>query len=390
MKGENIISFSKDWTEDPTSNNHVMRRLAKENTVLWLNSISTRAPNLSSGRDLKKIVTKLGAFFRGARHEGDRLWVYTPLVLPLPHSPWATRANRLLLRFMLGRLRRQLGMTEFQLWTFLPNATEYVGTLGEAVSVYYCTDEWSKFTGVNERKMADAERELCRKVDILFATAQSLLDNRRPLNLECHLATHGVEVEKFARALDDATPLPADLADLPRPILGFYGLLEDWLDYDLLVTLARRRPDWTFVLLGKAVVDVSRLEAVPNVRLLGRKPHDELPAYCKAFDVGLIPYQLTERLLHVNPIKLREYLCAGLPVVSAALPEVERYQPLCAIARTPDEWERAIEDALKADTPEARRARSAAMRDESWDRKVEELSEQVMRVKCAKTSARSA
>src|SRR4051812_40107244 len=113
MTGENIICFAKDWAEDPTSNNHVMRQLARDNRVVWLNSISTRAPSLSSGRDLRKIVHKLAGFMQGAKQVDERLWVYTPIVLPLPHSPLAAAVNRSILRLTLRMLRRKLGMKEF-------------------------------------------------------------------------------------------------------------------------------------------------------------------------------------------------------------------------------------------------------------------------------------
>src|ERR1041384_6678948 len=108
MDGENIICFAKDWTEDPTSNNHVMRLLARENRVLWLNSIATRTPNFSSGRDLKKIGRKLAAFAQGPRAADETLWVYTPIVLPFPHLSGATTLNRQILRGTLRLLRRRL------------------------------------------------------------------------------------------------------------------------------------------------------------------------------------------------------------------------------------------------------------------------------------------
>src|SRR5260370_10868564 len=135
---ENIICFAKDWNEDPTSNNHVMRLLARDNRVLWLNSLSMRAPKLTSGRDLRKIWNKLASFTRGARQVNDNLWVYTPIVVPLPHSKVAIAANRWILWLTLKLLRRKLGMHQFQLWTFLPNVVEYDGKLGESLLGYYC------------------------------------------------------------------------------------------------------------------------------------------------------------------------------------------------------------------------------------------------------------
>lgn len=383
MTGENIICFAKDWAEDPTSNNHVMRQLARGNRVLWLNSISTRTPSLSSGRDLKKIALKLASFMQGAKQVDEQLWVYTPIVLPLPHSQVAGALNRSILRFTLRMLRRKLGMDEFQLWTFLPNVVDYVGTLDESLVVYYCVDEWSQFSYVDGPKIAAAEERLCRKADVVFATAQSLVERRRAWNPNTFLATHGVDYEQFSAALSEETAVPANLAALPQPVLGFYGTIQDWVDLDLIAYLAKRHPEWSFVMIGRASVDTERFSRYPNVHFLGRKDHSTLPAYCKGFAVGLIPYVLNERILHVNPIKLREYLSAGLPVVSTALPEVANYREFCHLADTCEEFERGIEIALREDTPERRRQRSEAMRAETWEQKVAEVGARVMEVKAA-------
>ena len=388
--GENVICFAKDWDEDPTSNNHVMVEVAKGNRVLWLNSIATRTPKLASGRDIKKIWRKLLSFFEGLRQVRENLWVYTPIVLPLPHSTWATTINRWILGLTLKILRRRLDMQDFQLWTFLPNSADYVGRLGESVSVYYCVDEWSKFTYVDNQKTADAERELVKRVDVVFGVSQSLVDGRRRLNPETHLARHGVDHGQFAAALDYETSIPADVANIRGPILGFYGTLQDWVDLDLICFLARKRPDWSIVLIGKRMVDLSRLDEFPNVHVLSSRPHSQLPAYCKSFSAGIIPYSLTERLLHVNPLKLREFLSAGLPVVSVAIPEVEPQRAHCRIASTYEEFERMVDEELRADSPDRRRERSDAMRGETWAARVSDVCRHVMKIKRIKANRGSA
>src|ERR1700683_418125 len=136
MRGQNIICFAKEWNEDPTSCNHVLRAIARNNRVLWLNSISTRSPNLASGRDLRKIARRVFAVMKGATPVGDQMWLFKPFVLPFQHHRWAIRLNRHILRITLGLLRRRLGMRAFQLWTFVPTSCEYVGSLGEDMIIY--------------------------------------------------------------------------------------------------------------------------------------------------------------------------------------------------------------------------------------------------------------
>jgi peptidoglycan/xylan/chitin deacetylase (PgdA/CDA1 family) len=377
---DSIVCFAKDWEECPTSNNHVMRELARTHRVLWLNSIATRTPSLSSGRDLKKIVRKLRSFAAGPKRVAENMWVYTPLVLPLPHSKVAKKINERLLRMTVRWLTHKLKMEGFQLWSFLPNAASYAGKLGESLVVYYCVDDWAKFNYVDGERIAKEENRLVTSADIVFASATSLVADRRSLNAETHLARHGVDHALFSKAMDPRTAVPADVDALPRPILGFYGTLQDWVDFKLIRYLAERHPEWTIALIGPVLTDLSVLKGLGNVHLLGRKPHSELPNYCKAFSVGIIPYIINARVLHVNPLKMREYLSAGLPVVSTPLPELEDYRRYCAIAGTPEEFEHAIQQALREDSTESRRERSEAMRLETWEHAAARIVTQVRRV----------
>jgi hypothetical protein len=148
----------------------------------------------------------------------------------------------------------------------------------------------------------------------------------------------------------------------------------------LIAYLAERHPEWSIALIGKPMVDLSKLRRFKNVHLLGRKLHSELPGYCKGFSVGMIPYVLQERIFHVNPIKLREYLSAGVPVVSVSLPEVVPFSEHCLIAKDYEAFRCGVETALRTDSPRAREARSNAMRTETWESRVADVSRQVMRV----------
>jgi glycosyltransferase involved in cell wall biosynthesis len=368
-----IIAFAKDWHEDPTSNHHVLRELARSRRVVWLNSIATRTPKLSSGRDLGKITRKLREFARGPVNVENDLWVYTPLALPLPHSAAARAINRHILRATIRLLRLRLGITHFQLWTFLPNVGDYVGSLGEDGAVYYCVDEWSLFGYLDREQTIAAERALLAKVDAVFAINEPLAHAKRSINTRTFVSPHGVDHAAFARALDPALAEPADLAAIPHPRLGFYGTLRDWVDFELIAFVARTRPDWHIVLLGQELCDTSAVRGLPNVHLLGQKPHAELPAYCKGFDVGLIPYKIDERMTFVNPLKLREYLSAGLPVVSTPVPEVLRFPELATVAETPATFEAAIAAALGEASPSERVRRSQAMTNETWSARVAQV-----------------
>jgi glycosyltransferase involved in cell wall biosynthesis len=389
LSHESIVCFAKDWSEDPTSNNHVMRMLARDNKVLWLNSISTRTPKLTSGRDLKKIRDKLVSFTKGPKKidvgaaNGGLLEVYTPIVLPLPHNPIATTLNEQILKQSIGLLRRQRGMRDFQLWSFIPTAEKYFGKMGESFRVYYCTDEWSHFSYVDKDKIMAMERSLIEKADIVFCTAQTLVERKKQYNPETHLASHGVDWAHFAKSLDPSTKVADEIAHLKPPVIGFVGLIQDWVDLGAIAHMAERHPDWSFVIVGKPLVDTSKLAQYKNVMLVGRKPYEELPSYTKKFDVALIPFVINELTRNVNPIKLREYFSAGLPVVSSDMPEV-RYYDECLIARSNEDYDALVQKALREDSPERRRGRSEAMKKETWEEKVKSLGEHIERVKARK------
>jgi glycosyltransferase involved in cell wall biosynthesis len=379
-----IIAFCKDWNSDHTSNHHVLRELAKTRRVVWLSSVGTRRPTVSA-RDAGTIKRKLREFARGAVNVEHDLWVATPLVLPLPHSAAARTLNSWLLEAFVRAIRRRLGIDRFQLWTFLPTVGDYVGTLGEELAVYYCVDEWSMFGYLDRRATIAAEQRLLERVDAVFAINEPLAAAKREACRDTFVSPHGVDHALFATALDPATAIPDDLAAIPGPRIGFYGTLREWVDFELLAHVARARPHWHLVLIGQELCDTSAVHALPNVHLLGQKPHRELPAYCKGFDVGVIPYRIDERMTFVNPLKLREYLSAGVPVVSTPVPEVARYRQLCEVAASGDDFVAAIERALASDSAAARTMRSHAMRGETWESRVADVARRVDEIAVRKT-----
>jgi glycosyltransferase involved in cell wall biosynthesis len=372
-----IVCFAKDWSEDPTSNNHVMRLLARRTPVLWLNSIATRAPSLGDRSDVQKIVRKLRSFTEGSREVAPGLHVATPIVLPLPASPVAREVNARILQGFVWAHRQKLRIDRFQLWSFLPAAERYVGTLGEALSVYYCTDEWSQFRGVDREATVAMEQRLLRKVDLCFATSPTLVGSKATSGADVRLASHGVDREHFARALGDDLEVPPEIAHVRGPVVGFFGLLEDWIDHELAAWCADQRPDWTFVFIGKAKVDVGALAARKNVVMVDRRPYESLPAYCKRFTVALCHFKRNELTMHVNPIKLREYASAGVPVVATDIPGCHGYPEWCTVAADREAFLAALDHWVHTDTAERRRARSESMRSETWDARVEAIGDAV-------------
>jgi glycosyltransferase involved in cell wall biosynthesis len=369
LRGRDMLCFGHDFSGDPLSKTHLMRQLSRENRILWINSIGYRAPTASKS-DFTRAINKLKAATEPVKEVEPNIFVLNPLAIPAYGNPWIREVNRHLLRFQVERAMRRLAFRRPTNWVFNPTAGVVAGMLGEELIVYYCVDEFTAFSGLPP-ELVEMENELCRRAHMVVVSSQRLYQSRVAKNPNTVLIRHGVDFNHFRKALDRGTDVPEEIAHLPKPVLGYFGLMaSDWIDIDLLVRVAKHFSGGSLVLLGKVTTDLSRLTALPNVHLLGRKAFDTLPAYSKGFDVALNPFPISEVTLNANPLKVREYLAAGLPVVSTRIPEVEVLGH-CRLADGADEFIREIEGALAAPGPSAER--SETMRGESWEGRVEEL-----------------
>lgn len=371
LAGRDILCFSQDWGGDPLSKNHLMRLLARDNRVLWVNSIGYRAPSASAA-DLSRAVRKLAAVSRPVREVEPNIHVLNPLAVPFHGRPSVRALNRWLLRAQVRRAMRRLGFRRPVNWVFNPAAAVVAGQLGEETLIYHCVDECTEFTGVPARTIAELEHRLLVAADLVVTSADRLYRAKARVSPNTVLVRHGVDHRHFRRALEPSTLAPAEVAGLPGPVIGFFGLVADWVDVGLMAEVARRFPHGSLVVVGRVATDVSELEALPNAHLLGRKPYEQLPAYCKAFDVALMPFRINELTLNANPLKVREYLAAGLPVVSTPIPEVEVLGN-CRIASGPEAFVAEVAAAVAESDAASRRARSESVRGESWEARLDEI-----------------
>ncbi len=376
LRGRDIICISHDWHGDPLSKTHLMRLLARDNRILWINSIGYRTPTVSRA-DAGRAFKKLAAALQPIREVEPNIFVLNPLAIPAYGHSWVRKLNQCLLRWQIRRGMRRLGFRRAINWSFNPSAAVVAGSLGEELVIYHCVDEFTQFTGVASQALAEMEEQLLRRANLVIVSAERLYDSKVRFNPSTVLVRHGVDHNHFRRALDAQTPIPSDIAALPRPIIGFFGLVADWVDVELMAHLAKHFATGSLVVLGKVTTDVSSLAGLPNVHVLGRKAYEDLPGYCKGFDVAIMPFRINELTLNANPLKVREYLAAGLPVVSTAIPEVEVLGQ-CRIASDKDAFVAEVEAALREPGP--RHERSEAIRSESWEARVEEIRRHVAEV----------
>jgi glycosyltransferase involved in cell wall biosynthesis len=375
IRDRHIVCIASNWFDHPTSKHHIMRVLSRHNHVLWINFHASRRPQLTR-RDAGLALRRLRQVWSGARRVTPGIDVLSPLLVPLPRARLARFVNA---RWLVRQIRAHLGRLParpVQLWLFTPDIPEIVGPLQADRVVYYCVDDFAAFSGFNTRLMERLERQTMAASDVIITTSSSLYEERRGRHPRVHLVPHGVDFDHFAAAARlPVEAVPADLRAIRRPVFGFMGMIGDYVDLELIVAAARARPDWSFVLMGQPLTDVSPVKGLPNVHLLGGRPYEQLPAYCRGFDVGLIPFRMSRLVRAVNPIKLREYLAAGLPVVSAPMEAVRPYAPAVQTAQTLDEFLPACQAALALAAASRQAEIQELVRGESWRSRVEWLSE---------------
>lgn len=211
------------------------------------------------------------------------------------------------------------------LWYYGPmEAAWSLGYFENSGIIYDCMDELSQFKGA-PRELIDQEQRLMNQADIVFTGGYELWLKKSKQHPNVHFFGCGVEVEHFGKAQLEETVIPGDIASLDKPVIGWFGVIDERVDYDLLREMAESRPEWSFVMVGPVVkVDPADLPQAPNLHWLGGRDYKELPSYCKGFDVCMMAFALNDATEFINPTKALEYLATGKPVISTPVSDVVR------------------------------------------------------------------
>jgi UDP-galactopyranose mutase len=266
----------------------------------------------------------------------------------LPEGLRSDVATEAVLREMLDRVLAEHQIEDYVAWYYTPMALSFTQHLKPQATVYDCMDELSAFKGASPM-LRQREQQLFKLADLVFTGGQSLYEAKRSQHKSVYAFPSSIDHAHFSQARTYLTE-PMDQAGILHPRLGFFGVIDERFDKELLAQVAEKRPQWQFVMIGPVVkINPSELPQRDNIHYLGSKSYKELPAYLAGWDVALLLFARNEATRFISPTKTPEYLAAGKPVVSTSIRDVVRpygEKQLVKVADQPDEFIAAVETLL--------------------------------------------
>lgn len=385
ISGENIICISSiDWDFIWQGHQEVMSSLAKNNRVLFIENTGVRAPGLKDMPRIRNRIRNWLKGIKGIRREMDNLYIYSPLVLPFPYSRIARWINRYLITSTLEKWMKVVDFSDPIIWTFLPTplSLDLAESFVRKLFIYYCIDNFSA-SSPSAKKIKRWEKHLIGKVDMVFVTSQELYNYCSMYNSKVYKFPFAVDFLEFEKLRLKDTEMPTELVNIKRPIVGYVGGVHRWIDHALVKSIAEKCPDRSFVFIGPIQTNVSSLSSLKNVYFLGKREHKKLPLFIKYFNIGIIPYLITEYTKNVYPTKLNEYLALGKPVISTALPEVKAFNresgEIVYVAEDKEDFIELMNKSIDEDSSSLQNRRIDLARQNSWENRIKEMSDLIER-----------
>jgi len=357
------------WNSNPGSPVRLMNAAHERgHRVLWINNIGMNMPRLRKSGFWRRVALKLKSWAKWLAQARPGFYVLTPIVLPLFGRPALERWND---RWLLAQIRlayRLLGLRRPMTFVCIPSFGGVVPALARSALIYYYTDKFESYRDIKARDaIRRRDQAIFEAADLVLCSSRLLYDEYSARRDGVRYFPHAVDFERFDAVLRAETREPADLAPIPHPRVGYFGSLTDSNDMELVRHCASEDPALHFVFIGRELGDFSALHRLPNVHFLGMKPCEEIPLYGKFFDLGIMNWKMSEWIRHSSPVKTKEYLSLGLPVVSVPIEELKReYADLVELAEDGPAFLAAIRKALAEDSPELRERRRERVRGESW------------------------
>lgn len=368
-----ICFAAQDWWYHNRAHSdfQLMTRVARTRPVLLVNSIGLRMPTPGrSSMVTRRLVRKVRSMAKLVRRpllDTPGFVVMTPFVIPIYQNPLIRALNAAVVRAQVRAAAAVLRIRRPTVLVTIPTASDVVAPMTTAALIFNRSDRLSEYPESDRATIAALEDDLLRRSDRVLYVSHALMDADSPIvGDRAVFLDHGVDLDHFRRRPESEQP--AELRSIPRPRIGFFGGIDDYVvDIDLLERLAAEIPEAHLILVGDATCPMDRFDRYSHVHRLGFRPYEEIPSLGSGFDVAIMPWVHNEWIRMCNPIKLKEYLALGLPVVTTYYPEVEAYRDVVRVAGSAEEFVSVVRRTLLDGGPADPERRRAAVLDASWD-----------------------
>lgn len=373
-KDKSIVHFSGDdfWYANPRSRFHVMNAYHKIGyKILWINPIGIRFPSIKKKNFGRKIVRKVKSLSKLLRKYKDNFYIYTPFLIPKFKEGYIFSLNKFLLKLQLRILTAILKIRNPLIFFTTPAFGYALDFINREKSIYYLTDQYvlyRELTDGNKNYLEKLDKKLFTSCDIILCSSSKIYsDMKSKREKSVYYFPHKVDY-KFFQITKNHADMPEDLKNINRPVIGYYGTLTDSNDWDILEYCINNRPNYNFVFIGQKDIKLPKIEAKDNVHFLGKKEYSEIPLYGNLFDVCIMFWIRREWIKNCSPLKLKEYLAIGKPIVSTYIEELELfYKDVIYISKNKEEFLQNLDKAVKGDNMARVLKGMETVNKDSWD-----------------------
>lgn len=331
-----FVVFAEDWESHPSSTQHLFNIISKNHEVIWFNSVGMRTPKFNI-KDLKRVYSKINLILKKENEINNekKVIVKNPLTLPWHNSKLISIFNKR----NVNKEIKILSEEPIIYWISVPTAINMIKPREKDIIIYYCGDDFSSLSGVDYNVVKNSEERIKKEANLIFVANEELrkkIDSKKAILLE-----HGVNIDLFSKRKD----INEKIIGLNK-IVGYYGSISSWLDYNLLEKIARERPNYNLVLIGKAEINIDKLKKYKNVKHIEAVSHKDLAGFSQYWQVSILPFMNNEQIKYCNPLKLKEYLAVGKPIVTTNFPQVKKYKEIVFIAEDNNDFLSKVDNAM--------------------------------------------
>lgn len=370
IQNQDFIIFGEDFARHPHALEHLLKPMFEQNRFLWVETIGLRSPRLS-WYDVKRIAEKMTGWLKpksklnsdNSKKTPKNIFIINPFMIPFNQFDLIRLFNQASVNRTVNKALKKYKFQNQITITSVPNACDYIGNYNEKLAVYYCVDEFSQWPGLDFKLVKKMEDLLLQKVQLIVATSDSLSASKKIPNSKTITLTHGVDFEHF------------NLKDSPRSATPFkvcyFGLFDERSDQKILMAIAKEISNCEIHIFGTTICDVSHLSTIPNIKFHGKVDYANLPTQISDMNAFILPYTRNAATENINPLKLKEYLSTGRPVLATPLPEILKLKEYLLVCETPQDFVSTIQDLQNQKKIDTSRTLTYLQQNETWLKKAE-------------------